>query len=65
MRILYQLIGNDIKELWYFPIEVSESDIREAYRNYKQSDYDSFEDYIDEYNPQLDGERVFVEEVYV
>lgn len=64
-KTLYQLIGDGIEELWYFPKDLSEREIRDAFKDYQYSDYESFEEYVEEFNPQLDGERVFVTEIYL
>lgn len=58
-------MGDLIEELWYFPSDVTEEEIRNAYKDYQYSEYDSFEDYINEFNPKLEEERVFVNEIYI
>ncbi len=66
MKTLYQIMGDGIEELWYFPNDVTTEEIKEVYSHYnKQGDYDTFEEYLEQYNPQMDAERVFVNEIYV
>ena len=62
---LYQLFGEGIEELYWFPIQISEDNIKEAYRQFEQSESDDFEEFWYENFPDLEMERVFVEEVYV
>lgn len=63
---LHQIMtGDGIEELWEFPIDVSEEEIKDAWKEYYNSEYESFEEYIDEYNPQLGGIRKFVNEIYI
>lgn len=65
MRLI-QLIGNGLEELWEFPDDVTDEQILKAYKAYiNHPDYESFEEYINEYNPQLQGERKFVDEIYI
>ena len=66
MRTLYQLIGDGIEELWYFPNELSSTDIIKYYEEWEQQELtDSFEEFMVRAYPEIDCERVFVEEVYV
>lgn len=62
---LVQIMGDGIEELWEFPEDLSNEEIKEAYCSYLESHFDSFEEYIEEYNPQLGGIRLFVEEIYI
>ena len=65
MRLI-QLLGEGIEELWEFPNDVTDEDIQKLYKEYEDNDeYDLFEEYLDEYAPQMQGERKFVDEVYV
>ena len=63
---LVQLLGDGIEELWYFPEDVTDEQIQKIYKDWENNDdYDSFEEYLEEYIPQMDAERVFVDEIYV
>lgn len=62
---LVQLLGDMWEELWLFPKDLSDAEIKEAFSKYKDSEYETFEDYIDKENPQLGGERVFVDEIII
>jgi hypothetical protein len=65
MRII-QILGDDIEELWQFPDDVTNKEIKNLYEKYQNNeDYETFEDYINEYVPQMDGQRIFVDEIYV
>jgi|Laugresu1bdmlbsd_1035121.scaffolds.fasta_scaffold437331_2 hypothetical protein len=65
MRII-QILGDDIEELWQFPDDVTNEEIKNLYERYQNNeDYETFEDYINEYVPQMDGQRIFVDEIYV
>lgn len=58
---LVQILGDMFEELWLFPIDLSDEEIKAAFDRYRDSDYETFEEYIDEENPQLDGERIFID----
>ena len=62
---LVQILGDGWEELWFFPSDLSDEEIQESFNMYKDSEYESFEEYVDEENPQLGGERVFVDEIIV
>ena len=64
-KTLYQLKKDDFEELCYFNNEVSTSQIKEAYKGYERSEFDSFEDYVEEWCPDYGYQRVFVEEIYL
>jgi len=65
MRII-QILGDDIEELWQFPDDVTNEEIKNLYERYQNNeDYETFEDYINEYVPQMGGQRIFVDEIYV
>lgn len=65
MRIV-QILGDGIEELWSFPDGVTDEEIKETYKRFQnQEDYEIFEEYVDEYNPQMNAYRVFVDEIYV
>jgi len=62
---LVQILGDMWEELWYFPQDVTDEQIKESFQRYRDSDYETFEEYLDEENPQMDGERVFVDEILI
>lgn len=66
MRLI-QLLGEGIEELWEFPDDITDEEIKEVYKTYQNHpDYEeSFEEYLEEYNPQMQGERKFVDEIYI
>ncbi len=65
MRII-QILGDGIEELWQFPDDVTNEEIKNLYERYQNNeDYETFEDYISEYVPQMDGQRIFVDEIYI
>ena len=65
MRIV-KITGPGIEELWTFPDDVKDKEIKKLYKLYQNNDdYHCFEDYITEYVPQMDGERIFVHKIYV
>lgn len=66
MRTLYQLMGDGIEELWYFPSELEVEDIQNHYSRWEEQELiTSFEEYMEFNYPEIDCERVFVEEVYI
>lgn len=63
---LVQLLGDLTEELWYFPLEIKDEDIQMFYKMYEeQEDIDMFEEYMEENHPDIDCERVFVDEIYI
>jgi len=63
---LVQLLGDGIEELYNFPDDVTDEEIKTLYSEYLRMDeYETFEEYLDEYAPQVQGERLFVDEIYV
>ena len=75
MRIV-QLMGNDgFEELYNFPHDVKDEEIQMLYKEWEgftseeslkdNSDYTTFEEYLEEYAPQMNTERLFVDEIYV
>lgn len=72
---LVQLLGDGIEELYNFPDDVTDEQIQKLYRDWiwfaaeesiKNGDeYYTFEEYLDKYAPQVQGERLFVDEIYV
>ena len=65
---LVQLLGDGVEELWYFPTDVTDKEIKLLYKEYEdaeEDEYDSFDEYLDEVCPQMQGERIFVDEIYV
>jgi len=74
-RRLIQLLGDGVEELYYFPEDVTDEEIQKLYKEWDwftaeesskdNNEYTTFEEYLEEYAPQMDAERVFVDEVYV
>lgn len=72
---LVQLLGDGIEELWEFPDDVTDEEIQKLYKEWEwftaeeslkdNNKYTTFEEYLDEYAPQVQGERKFVDEIYV
>lgn len=60
------LISGDMwEEFWLFPKNLSDAEIKKAFERYIDSDYETFEEFINVENPQLDGKRVFVDEIII
>ena len=63
---LVQIMSDAWEELWLFPKDLSDAEIKEAFDRYRVSDYETFEEYVDNENPQLGGERIFVDsEIFI
>ena len=45
---LVQILGDMWEELWYFPQDVTDEQIKESFQRYRDSDYETFEEYLDE-----------------
>lgn len=67
-RILHQIIGMDIEELWYFDSVITDDQIEEFWDDYidriRPNIFD-FEDYMTQIHPEIYCERIFVNEIYV
>lgn len=74
MRLI-QLMGDGIEELYHFPDDVTNEEIKKLYKEWEQftaeesirdnGEYSTFEEYLDEYAPQMQSIRLFVDEIYV
>lgn len=62
---LIQLLGEGVEELWSFPVGITDEQIEKLYQEYKLSDEESFEDYIDTLHEFSKAERLYVDEIYV
>ena len=40
---LVQILGDMWEELWLFPIDMSDEEIKQAFDRYRDSDYETFE----------------------
>ena len=57
---LIQILGDMWEELWYFPVEVSDEQIQKLFNKYRDSDYETFEEYM-ENESDIKAKRVFVD----
>jgi len=62
---LIQLLSEGVEELWSFPKDITDEQVKELWEEYKLSDEESFEDYIDTLPEYSKAERLFVDEIYV
>lgn len=65
---LVQIYDEDREELWNFPDSTSDKQIQNWYIDYIRliDEYmDSFEQYMEEKHPEIDCERVFVDEIFI
>lgn len=58
---LIQILGDMWEELWLFPKDITDEQIKEEFNKYRDSDYETFEEYIEESGNILQGERIFVD----
>ena len=58
---LIQILGDMWEELWLFPHHVTDEQIKEAFDEYRDSEYETFEEYLEESESELEGERIFVD----
>ena len=68
MRLVQILDDFGIEELYEFPDEVTNEEIKNLYTEWQESyidEYESFEEYLEEFAPQIDATRKFVDEIYV
>lgn len=66
MRLI-QLMGDNVEELWEFPSTVEDSEIEFWYEDFnkRETEFDSFEIYMEEVNPSIECMRRFVDNIYV
>jgi len=57
---LIQILGDMWEELWYFPSNVTDKQIQKLFKQYRDSDYETFEEYM-ENESDIKAERVFVD----
>lgn len=63
---LYHLIADGgIEELWYFSYEISELNIKLFWKEFQESEEESFEDFMNNKYPEVECEREYVTEIYV
>lgn len=70
-----QLLGDDIEELYTFPNDVTDEEIQKLYKEWEwftanesfkdNNEYTTFEEYLEEYVPQMNAERIFVDQIIV
>lgn len=60
---LVQLLGDGVEELWEFVDDITDEQIKEMWKSYEESDLDSFEEWAQ--SNTVEGERLFVDEIYV
>lgn len=68
MRLI-QLMGENVEELWNFPDETTDEQIKSWYKEYEddtcEHNEENFESFMENRYPELDCERLFVDEIYV
>lgn len=62
---LVQLLGDGIEELYNVPDEITDEKIEELWTEYKNSEFEEFEEFLNENYIDLFIERMFVDEIYV
>lgn len=63
---LVQLLGDMWEELWFFPQDTSDEEIQRLFKEYRDSDYETFEEYIESLGDYAAlAERVFVDEIII
>jgi len=66
---LVQILGENVEELWYFPDEISNDQLKSWYEEYEENTFDhneeSFEDFMGNKYSEIECNRVFVDEIYV
>lgn len=62
---LIQIMADGIEELWQFPFKMDIDTIISFWKEYEKSDFDSFEDYMEEKYPNVECTRVFTEIIFV
>ena len=64
MRIL-QIISDGFEGLYQVDNTFTEKQIKSLYKEFEESDYSDFEEYVNETYSDKKFERVFVDEIYV
>lgn len=63
---LVQILGDGVEELWNFDSSYSDEEIVFWYQDWTdRPEFDTFDDYMEEVNPGVFCQRVFVDEIYV
>ena len=64
MRIL-QIIADDFEGLYQVDNTITDKQIKSLHKEFEESDYSDFEEYVNEIYSDKKFERIFVDEVYV
>ncbi len=62
---LYQVTGDGIEELYHSEKPIDGEIFQGWWREYQETDYEDFEEFMGEVHPSIDLERVFLDEIYV
>ena len=68
MRII-QILGDGIEELWQFPDNVKDEEIKNIHEKYENEedyeDYEDFEHYLNESFSQMNGQKLIVHDIFI
>ena len=60
-----QIIADDFEGLYQVDNTFTDKQIKSLYKEFEESDYSDFEEYVNEIYSDKKFERIFVDEVYV
>lgn len=60
-----QIIADGFEGLFNFNSKTTDKEIKSFYKEFEKSEYDDFEDYMNEAHPDIVCERIFVDEIYI
>jgi hypothetical protein len=64
MRLI-QLYADGFEALYNFDDTISDQMIKTSYEEFEQSEYDDYEEFMNETYPDIFCDRVFADEVYI
>lgn len=60
-----QIIADDFEALFLIDDNLTDEEVKTFYKEFEESDYDDFEEYVNEIYSDKKFERIFVDELYV
>lgn len=60
-----QIIADDFEALFLIDDNLTDEEVKTFYKEFEESEYDDFEDFMNDVYSNIGFERMFVDEIYV
>ena len=60
-----QIIADDFEALFLIDDNLTDEEVKTFYKEFEESEYDDFEDFMSDVYSNIGFERMFVDEIYV